>query len=240
VFAGVDYGLVLEAAEAESDVIVWDGGNNDLPFFRPTLHVVVADALRPGHELRFHPGEANARMADAFVITKVDRAPPADIETVRRNLLGLNHNASLSECALRLTVQDGEALRGVRALIIEDGPTVTHGGMPSGAGLRAAEECGATPVDPRRWAVGSIRTAYEEYPHIGPVLPALGYGEEQLRELEATIATVPCDAIVVASPVDLRRLIRLERPAFRVTYDAEITAGPRLDEVLAPLREAGK
>lgn len=240
VFAGVDYARVLEAAEAEADVIVWDGGNNDLPFFRPWLHVVVADALRPGHELRYHPGEANARMADAFVITKVDRAQREDVETVRRNLLGLNPAAPISECALKISVEGGERLSGMQALVIEDGPTVTHGGMASGAGLRAAEVYGASPVDPRQWAKGSIRAAFDAYPHVGPVLPALGYGEEQLRELEATIAAVPCDVVIVASPVDLRRIIVLRQPSFRVGYEAEITGGPNLDDVLAPLREAGK
>ncbi len=238
VFAGVDYEQVLKAAEVESDVIVWDGGNNDLPFFRPSLHVVVADALRPGHELAYYPGEANARMANAFVISKADRAPRNSVETVRGNLAFLNPPAPVSECALRVTLEDGEALRGRRVLIVEDGPTITHGGMPSGAGLSAANEIGAVPVDPREWATGSIRNAYEEHPHIGPVLPALGYSEGQLRELEATIAAVPCDAVIVASPVDLRRLVHMSRPAHRVTYEAEITAGPGLTEILAPLKEA--
>lgn len=236
VFAGVDYGRVLEMAEAEADIVVWDGGNNDLPFFRPDLHVVVADALRPGHELLYHPGEANARMADAFVITKVDQARAEDIATVKKNLATLNPTASMMETALRVSVADGEALRGTRALVIEDGPTVTHGGMAGGAGLRAARQFGAEPVDPRRWAAGSIRTAYERYPHIGPVLPALGYGDEQLRDLEATVNAVPCDAIIVASPVDLRRLMEFERPSFRVTYELEVVRGPALEELLAPLR----
>lgn len=238
VFAGVDYAKVLEAAEHESDVIVWDGGNNDLPFFRPSLHIVVADALRPGHELRYHPGETNARMADAFVITKVDRAPRDDVETVRRNLGGLNATARISECALRITVEGAEALRGKQALVIEDGPTITHGGMPGGAGLRAAEEHEAIPVDPRAWAKGSIGQAFHQYPHIGPVLPALGYGDEQLNEMEATIAAVPCDVVIIASPVDLRRLISIDPPSFRVAYEAEITAGPGLAEMLAPLKDA--
>jgi predicted GTPase len=238
VFAGVDYARVLAAAEAEADVIVWDGGNNDLPFFRPTLHIVLADAMRPGHETAYHPGEANARLADAFVITKVDRAAREDVETVRRNLAALNPSAPVSEAALRMSVADAESLRGRRALVIEDGPTITHGGMPSGAGLRAALENGAEPVDPRPWAAGSIRDAYERYPHIGPVLPALGYGEAQLRDLQATINAVPCDAVIVASPVDLRRLLRIDAPSYRVTYEAETIAGPPLHELLAPLRDA--
>jgi predicted GTPase len=236
VFAGVDYARVLKQAEAEAEILVWDGGNNDLPFFRPTLHIVVADALRPGHELLYHPGEANARMADAFVITKVDEAPPENVEIVRANLAALNPAAGVSEAVLRLSVPDGDSLRGRRALVIEDGPTITHGGMAYGAGLRAAEDFGAYPVDPRPWAVGSIRDAYDRYPHIGPVLPALGYDAEQLEELEATIRKVQSDVVVVASPVDLGRLLKLGRPAIRVFYDLEIVRGPELDEILAPLR----
>jgi predicted GTPase len=239
VFAGVDYARVLALAEAEADVVVWDGGNNDLPFFRPALHVVVADALRPGHELSYHPGEANARMADAFVITKVDEASAWDVATVRRNLAQLNPRAPISEAALRITIEGDEPLRGKRALVIEDGPTITHGGMAFGAGWRAAHERGADAVDPRPWAAGSIARAYETYPHIGPVLPALGYGDEQLRELAATVAATPCDVVVVGSPVDLRRLIPFERPVVRVRYEAEIVRGPGLDELLAPLSAGG-
>jgi predicted GTPase len=237
VFAGVDYGLVLQAAEEEADVIVWDGGNNDLPFFRPSLHVVVADALRPGHELLYHPGEANARLADVFVITKVDGAKREDVDLIRRNLGALQPGGAISECALRLSVEDADDMTGRSVLVIEDGPTITHGGMPSGAGLRGAQDRGAAAVDPREWAVGSIRDAYAAYPHIGPVLPALGYGDVQLHELEATIGAVPCDAVIIASPVDLRRLVQIERPAYRVTYEAEITAGPGIEDVLAPIKE---
>jgi predicted GTPase len=169
----------------------------------------------------------------------VDSAPREDVETVRANLESLNPAAPVSECVLRLAVDAAPELRGRRVLVIEDGPTITHGGMASGAGLRAAGEIGATPIDPRQWSVGSIRQAYEEYPHIGPVLPALGYGDNQLRELEETIAAVPSDAVVIASPVDLRRLVTIERPAFRVTYDVEITEGPSVEDILAPLKRAG-
>ncbi len=238
VFAGVDYARVLALAEAEADVIVWDGGNNDLPFFHPSLHIVVADALRPGHELAYHPGEANARLADAFVITKVDQAAATDVATVRENLATLNPKASITEAALTIAVDDPEALRGRRALVIEDGPTITHGGMPYGAGLRAAQQQGAFPVDPRPWAVGSIREAYRRYPHIGPVLPALGYGEEQLGELAATVAAVPSDVIIMASPVDLRRLLSFDRPSYRVTYEFEALRGPAVEELLLPLKQA--
>jgi predicted GTPase len=235
VYAGVDYARVLAQVEREADVIVWDGGNNDLPFFQPTIHIVVADALRPGHELAYFPGEANARMAHAFVINKVDEASEQDVAAVRRNLASLNSAAPISEGVLRLTVPDSAVLQRKRVLVIEDGPTITHGGMASGAGLRAAERFGAVPVDPRPWAVGSIAAAYETYPHIGPVLPALGYDDEQLRELGETIRAVPCDVIVVASPVDLRRLISFDRPAVRVSYDFELVAGPTLEQILEPL-----
>ena len=237
VFAGVDYARVLAQAEAEADIIVWDGGNNDLPFFQPTLHIVIADALRPGHELAYHPGEANARLADAFVIAKANEAAAEDLTVVRKNLAALNPAAPIAEAALRLHVPGGESLRQRRALVIEDGPTITHGGMAYGAGWRAAQKFGADVVDPHPWAVGSIQAAYEQYPHIGPVLPALGYGEEQMRDLEATINAVPCDVIIVASPVDLRRLLTFHRPSFRITYDLEMTAGPTLEEMLAPLRQ---
>jgi predicted GTPase len=236
VFAGVDYALILEAAEREADVIVWDGGNNDLPFFAPTLHIVVSDALRPGHELTYYPGEANARMANALVISKVDRADPEDVALIRRNLRALNPAAPISEAALALSVPSAEELRGQRALIIEDGPTITHGGMSSGAGLRAAEQFGAVPVDPRSFAVGGIRNAYGQYPHIGPVLPTLGYGQAQLEELSATINAVPCDVVIIASPVDLGRLVKITQPSYRVTYDFEVLHGPSLEEILAALR----
>jgi predicted GTPase len=235
VFAGVDYERVLDDAENEADVIIWDGGNNDLPFFRPTLHIVLADALRPGHELLYHPGEANARMADAFVITKVDQAAREDVVTIRENLAAINAGASISEARLSVTVEEDVSLAGRRALVIEDGPTITHGGMADGAGLRAARRAGADAVDPQQWAVGSIRQAYEKYPHIGPVLPALGYGDAQLEELEATIDAVPSDVVLVASPVDLRRLVKIDRPSLRVRYEFEAIAGPSLGEILAPV-----
>jgi predicted GTPase len=235
VFAGVDYERILDEAENEANVIIWDGGNNDVPFFRPTVHVVLADALRPGHELLYHPGEANARMADAFVITKVDQAARAEVDEIRRNLAAINASASISEARLSVTVEEEPSLAGRRALVIEDGPTITHGGMADGAGLRAARRAGAEAVDPRQWAVGSIRKAYEQYSHIGPVLPALGYGDVQLEELEATIDAVPSDVVLVASPVDLRRLVKIRRPSLRVSYEFEAVAGPGLDEILAPV-----
>jgi predicted GTPase len=238
VFAGVDYAQVLARAEDDADVIVWDGGNNDLPFFRPAIHIVVADALRPGHELAYHPGEANVRLADALVINKADEARPEDVSIIRNNLRSVNAGASIGEGKLRIDVAEGASLRGKRALVIEDGPTITHGGMAFGAGLRAAERFGAIAVDPRPWATGTIRRAFDEFSHIGPVLPALGYGDAQLHELEETVRAVPCDVILVASPVDLRRLIEFDQPAIRVAYEFEMVGGPALDEILAPLEKA--
>jgi predicted GTPase len=238
VFAGVDYAQVLAAAEADADVIIWDGGNNDLPFFQPNVHIVLADALRPGHELTYHPGEANVRLADALIINKADGATRENIATIHKNLRSLNRAAPIGEGALRIAVDDETALSGREALVIEDGPTITHGGMPSGAGLRAVERFGATVVDPRPWASGSIGAAFAAFPHIGPVLPALGYSEAQLRDLEETIRAVPCDVVVVASPVDLRKLVEFKQPAIRVSYEFEMLRGPSLEKILAPIEAA--
>jgi predicted GTPase len=238
VFAGVDSARVLSLAEAEANIIVWDGGNNDFPFFQPSLHVVIADALRPGHELMYHPGEANVRMADALVINKVDVADPSSVEEVRSNLKYLNPGAPITEGMLVVTTDKPDTVRGKRVLIIEDGPTTTHGGRPTGAGYQAARDLECVPVDPREWAIGSIAAAYGEHPHIGPVLPALGYGDEQLHELESVVNSVPCDAVLIASPVDLRNLIEIGRPYARVSYDFQHITGPSLDEMLAPLTGA--
>jgi predicted GTPase len=220
VFAGVDYTRVLAAAEREADVILWDGGNNDLPFIRPNLHIVVADALRPGHETAYYPGEANVLMADLVIISKVNTAPPDAVRAIRAAVSALNPGAQILEADLTLLVDGEDRVRGRRALVVEDGPTLTHGGMASGAGLLAAQRLGASLVDPRPWARGSIADAYREYPHVGPVLPAMGYGESQLRDLEATIAAVPYEVVVCATPVDLQRVITIGQPVARVTYEA--------------------
>ncbi len=233
VYAGVDYERILREAEAEGDVILWDGGNNDLPFYRPDLHIVVADPHRAGHELAYHPGEANLRMADAIVINKVDTAPPENVRLVRENVQRANPDAVIVEAASPIFVEDPAAIRGRRVLVIEDGPTLTHGGMAYGAGVLAAQRFGAAElVDPRPYALGSIRQAFEEYPSIGPLLPAMGYGPSQLRELEQTINATPCDLVLIATPVDLRRVIALSKPAERVRYELQEIGRPTLEDVL--------
>lgn len=236
VYAGVDYAQILASAQGEADVVIWDGGNNDLPFYRPDLHIVVADPLRPGHEVAYHPGEANVRMADVVVVNKVDAAPPDAIAQVRDNVRRVNPGAMLIEAASPITVGEPEAIQGRRVLVIEDGPTLTHGGMAYGAGVVAARRYGAAEiVDPRPYAVGSIAGVYAQYPHVGPILPAMGYGEEQVRELGATIAATPCDAVLVATPIDLGRLVRAEVPMLRLTYALQEIGRPDLHDALRPI-----
>ncbi|MCL6581722.1 MAG: GTPase, partial [Firmicutes bacterium] len=236
VYAGVDYEAILRRAEQEVDVILWDGGNNDIPFYRPDVHIVVADPHRPGHELRYHPGETNLRMADVVVINKVDTAAPEAVAAVRESIARVNPEAVVIEAASPITVTgDPGSLRGKRVLVIEDGPTLTHGEMAYGAGLLAARRFGAEPVDPRPYAVGSIAETYRKYPTTGTVLPAMGYGEAQVRELEETICRTPCDVVVIGTPIDLRRVLKLEKPAVRVTYDLQEIGRPTLEDVLEPL-----
>jgi predicted GTPase len=219
VYAGVDYGRILERAEAEADVLVWDGGNNDTPFYRPTVHVTVFDPHRAGHELLYHPGETNMRMCDVAVINKVDTADPELVEAVRANIRASNPGARIVLAESPLRVDRPELIRDRRVLVVEDGPTLTHGGMPHGAGALAARQCGAAElVDPRPWLVGSLRGVFGAYPGIGPVLPAMGYGAAQLRDLEATIAAVPCDAVVSGTPIDISRVVRIDKPVARVRY----------------------
>jgi len=235
-YAGVDYGDILARAQAEADVIVWDGGNNDLPFYVPDMHIVVVDPLRPGDELAYHPGEANLRMADAVVINKVDSAGLAATERVIADVMAVNPNATLIRAASPTMLQDGPSLRGRRVLIVEDGPTLTHGGMTFGAAMVAAEEAGvAATVDPRPFAVGSIADTFRKYPHVERVLPAMGYSESQLRELEATINAVDCDVVITGTPIDLGRLIHSRHPMRHVTYELQEIGRPTLDDVLAPL-----
>ena len=235
VYAGVDYERILRQAEAEADVILWDGGNNDLPFFRPDVHIVVADPHRPGHEMTYYPGQANARLAHAFVINKVDTASPEGVLTVRRNLRTLNPQAVIIEAASPIFVDQPEAIRGKRVLVVEDGPTLTHGEMAYGAGYIAAQRFGAAEiVDPRPYAVGSIRETYAKYPTTGAVLPAMGYGEAQIRELEATINAADADLVIVATPINLTRLIRVNKPTQRVRYELQEIGRPNLEDVLAP------
>lgn len=235
VYAGVDYKAILEKAETEADVILWDGGNNDFPFFRPDVLIVVADPLRAGHENTYWPGSVNIRMADVVIINKVDTADLADIEKLRASIAALNPKARVIEAASPIFVEEPEMARGKKVLAIEDGPTVTHGEMAFGAGAVAARKLGATLVDPRPYAVNSIRKAYELYPHLGPVLPAMGYGDHQIKDLAETIRRVPCEAILIATPIDLRRLLELPKPATRVRYELQEIGYPTLEEVLGEL-----
>jgi predicted GTPase len=234
VYAGVDYAEVIASAGREADIIVWDGGNNDFPFVRPDLHIGVADALRPGQADQYHPGEAVMRMADVILINKVDAAAAADVQRVTDEVRALNPHATIVRAASPVHLDDPDAVRGRRVLVIEDGPTITHGNLPYGAGYVAAVRAGAGEViDPRPFAAPLIRRAYEQYPHIGAVLPALGYGDEQLAALEATIASVPADVVVIGSPVDLAARIRIRQPVTRAHYDLAETGEPRLSEIVA-------
>jgi len=233
VYAGVDYGKILAEAEKEADVILWDGGNNDLPFYRPDLHIVVADPLRPYHEVSYHPGEANLRMADVVVINKIDSAYPEDVQIVRDNIVESNPKAIIIEAASPIVVDDGSKIRGKRVLVVEDGPTLTHGEMSFGAGVVAAQKYGAAElVDPRENAVGTIKETFEKYPQTGQLLPAVGYSEKQLRDLEETINRTQADLVVVATPIDLGRVIKINKPYVRVRYDLQEIGTPDLEEVI--------
>ena len=233
VYAGVDYGQILRQAEQEADVILWDGGNNDLPFYRPDLHVVVTDPHRPGHELGYYPGEANLRMADVVIINKIDTAEADAVATVRRNIAAVNPEAVVIDAASPIFVDDPQAIKGRRVLVVEDGPTLTHGGMAYGAGIVAAKRFGAAEiVDPRPYAVGSIAATFAKYPDTGPLLPAMGYGSKQVRDLGETIKATPCDLVLVATPIDLRRVVEISRPAQRVRYELEEIGRPTLEDVL--------
>jgi predicted GTPase len=234
-YAGVDYGEILEQAQEEADVVIWDGGNNDLPFFRPDLHIVVVDPLRPGHELLYHPGETNLRMADLVVVNKVDAADPRDVAQVIHNVHAVNPGTRILRAASPVTLEHGPSLVGKRVLVIDDGPTITHGGMPYGAGTVAARQAGATTlVDPRPFAVGSIAETFERYPAIGNVLPAMGYGADQLQELEETINATDCDVVVTGTPTDLTRLIDVRHPIRHATYVLADHGRPTLAEAMAP------
>jgi predicted GTPase len=234
IYAGVDYEDILHQAEKEADVIVWDGGNNDLPFYRPDLEIVVADPLRAGHEMTYHPGTTNLIRAGCVVINKIDAATPEGVAKVRESVRRMNPRAVVIEAASPLTVEDSASIAGKRVLVVEDGPTLTHGEMKFGAGVQAAWKFGAAKlVDPRPFAVGTIRQTFEQYPGIGTLLPAVGYGDTQMDDLRATIDATECDLVIIATPIDLRRTIRLSKPAVRVTYDLQEIGKPDLDDVLA-------
>jgi predicted GTPase len=233
IYAGVDYGAILSSVEEEADIIVWDGGNNDLPFFASDYHIVLVDPHRPGHELRYHPGEANLRMADAVVVNKVDTADNDDVVTVLQNIDKVNVQADVIRAASPILVDDPEAIRGKRVLVVEDGPTMTHGEMAYGAGVMAARFFHAAQiVDPHPFAVGSIAETFEKYPTTGAVLPAMGYGAEQIRELQETINATPADMVLIATPIDLSRLIEINVPYQRVRYSLQEIGYPTLESLL--------
>jgi predicted GTPase len=239
VYAGVDYEKILRQAEGEVDIVLWDGGNNDFPFYVSDFQIVVADPHRPGHESKYYPGETNALMADVFVINKVDTADPDNVIQLRENLRQLNPNAIQIEAASPLFVDDPAAIQGKRVLVIEDGPTLTHGGMAYGAGYVAAHRFGAAEiVDPRPFAVKSIAATFEKYPKTGPILPAMGYGEAQMRDLEATIENADVDMVVVGTPIDLTRVIKINKPYQRVRYELQEIGQPTLKDLLE--KEFGK
>jgi predicted GTPase len=231
-YAGVDYGKILEQAETEADVITWDGGNNDTPFYRPDLLIVITDPHRPSHEITYYPGETNLRMADVVVINKIDTADYEDIEEVRENIMIVNPNATIVDAASPLTIDNMEKIKGKRVIVVEDGPTVTHGGMPYGAGYIAARKAGAIIVDPRPFAVGSIKATFEKYSHLEDVLPAMGYGKKQMDELQQTINKSDVDAIVIGTPIDLNHVIKIDKPSVRVRYDLQEIGRPNLVDVL--------
>jgi len=237
VYAGVDYRAILERAEKEANVILWDGGNNDLPFYKPDLLITVVDPLRPGHEMSYFPGEANARMANVIVINKEEVAKLEDIEHVRSNLKEINANAMIVDAASPLFVDDPEIIAGKKVLVVEDGPTLTHGEMTYGAGIVAAKKYGAAQImDPRPWAVNSIRATFEKYPKIGTLLPAMGYSERQIKDLEETINRVPCEAIIIGTPIDLRKLITINKPSTRVQYELQEIGRPTLEDIIRKMK----
>ncbi len=234
VYAGVDYAAILEQAQKEADVILWDGGNNDLPFYKSDLEIVVTDPHRVGHELSYFPGESNLLRADVVVINKIDSADAEDVEELRENIHAANPRAVVIDAASPISVEDGEQIRGKRVLVVEDGPTLTHGEMAYGAGVVAASKFGAAElVDPRPYTVGTITETFEKYPDIGSLLPAMGYGDAQVKDLEETINKTDCDLVIIATPIDLRRLVKIDKPSVRVSYELQEIGRPTLEDVLA-------
>ncbi|MBN1109742.1 MAG: GTPase [Methanomassiliicoccales archaeon] len=233
VYAGIDYERILREAEKEADVIVWDGGNNDLPFFESNLHIVMADPHRPGHEISYYPGEVNLRMADVIIINKVQTADRRNILRVKENIAKYNPRATVIEAASPIKIDDPSLVKGKRALVVEDGPTLTHGEMAFGAGTIAAEDNGALDIiDPRPYAIGSIKKVYEEYRHLGHILPAMGYTDEQIKDMEETINSADCDVVVAGTPVDLRRVMNVNKPIVRVHYELAEIGKPSLEDIV--------
>lgn len=237
VYAGVDYGAILKQAEQEADIVIWEGGNNDTPFYKPNLHVVVADPHRAGHELSYYPGETNLRMADIVIINKETTAEYGDIEYVRENIREINPEATIIDAASPLFVEDPKVITGKRVLVVEDGPTLTHGEMTYGAGVVAAEKYGAAEiVDPRPWIVGTIKETFDKYPDIGTLLPAMGYGKQQMKDLEKTINAVDCDTVIIGTPIDLRKVVNIKRAAVRVKYELQEIGYPTLEDILSQFK----
>jgi predicted GTPase len=232
VYAGVDYEQVLRAAERESQVIVWDGGNNDFPFIKPDWEIVLVDALRPGHEKLYYPGEVNLRRADLLIITKVNEGSEESLRKIRKNISLMNPGAEVLEAPSVTRLDHPERIADKRVLVVEDGPTITHGGMPDGAGASASRRLARELVDPRPYAVGSLTEVYQNFPHIGRVLPAMGYSEEQIKDLEETIRRSVCDAVVIATPTDLGRRIRIDQPTVKVSYDFNVDLLPLIDRFI--------
>ena len=237
VFAGVDYQKILNQASKEGDIVIWDGGNNDIPFYKPDLHIVITDPLRPGHELTYYPGATNLRMADVVIVNKIKSANKKDIETVLKNIKSANKNAKILKADLKLKMDNPKMIKNKKVLVVEDGPTITHGGMATGAGYITAQREGAkTIIDPRPYLVGSLKNIFKKYPHIGKLLPAMGYGNKQVKELEATINKCPADIVVAGTPIDLSRLIKLKgnKEIVRVRYEYADISKPGLKDILKP------
>jgi predicted GTPase len=241
VYAGVDYEAIIRQAEKEADIILWDGGNNDFPFYKPDLTITVADPHRPSHELTYFPGNVNIRIADVIVINKIDSATPENIETVRRNIAMVNPNATVIDAASPVSVDKPELIKGKRVAVVEDGPTLTHGEMKYGAGVVAAKRFGAKEiVDPRPYAVGEIKATYEKYTGAGAILPAMGYSDKQIADLEKTINKIPCDTIVIATPINLARLVKINKPTVTVGYDLQEIGRPTVNDVITDFLKAKK
>jgi predicted GTPase len=238
IYSGVDYEAIVREAEKEADIILWDGGNNDMPFYKPDLNIIVVDPHRAGHERLYYPGETNLLMADVVIINKIVTADAEDIEWVRESIREVNPNAIVIDAASPVSVEDASLILGKKALVVEDGPTLTHGEMTYGAGMVAAEKFGAIDiVDPRPYTVGTITDTFKKYPKIGKLLPAMGYGEQQVKDLEETIAKTECDVVIIGTPIDLRRIVDIKKPSVRVTYDLQVIGKPNLVDVLKPFIE---
>ena len=235
VYAGIDYEAIIRQAEQEADIILWDGGNNDMPFYQTDLLIVVVDPHRVGHEETYYPGETNLRMADVVVINKIDSAKPENVEKLKQIINRLNPSASIVDAESPITVEDSTIISGKKVLVVEDGPTLTHGEMKFGAGVVAAEKFGAAElIDPRKYTVGKLSETFNHYPKIGTLLPAMGYGDEQIKDLETTINNTECQGVIIGTPIDLRRIINIKHPCTRVTYDLQEVGHPTLDEILYP------